>query len=332
MHLFRWAVLMPVFALGAAAATPPFTSFDVTGSDFINSDSVGGISNSGMIVGYYGTASGALHGFQRLPNGTFVQPIDGPDLLLGFPRDFLTGINNSGTMTASGSNPVKAYTVSGGVFTQFLVPGSLNVRLGGINDLGHLAGWFDTGARAGRPLAFTTAGGTLQFFEYPGSFDTLAYGINNSDQVVGYYDVVGGPGVLSHGFIRSVAGTFSTVDFPGAALTGLNGINDSGIVVGAYSRNSAGFFSDFHCFYGTPGALTELFIGSGCTGAGGINNAGQISGTYLDARGITHGFVTQALFLPPTPAPSSLALLAVALGFVGIVSALRGILNRPGGL
>ena len=68
-----------------------------------------------------------------------------------------------------------------------------------------------------------------------------------------------------------------------------------------------------------PYAFTTIDVpGAGNTYASGINDAGQVTGYYYDATG-AHGFVASPTDVTSVPEPASAALLALGLGFFGLV-------------
>ena len=99
----------------------------------------------------------------------------------------------------------------------------------------------------------------------------------------------------SHGFVRNPNGQITTFDVPGAVPhpgtyqgTYPNGINEGGTVVG-YLREPAGV----HGFVRNPNGDITTFDapGANATRLYAINQVGAIVGSYLDAAGISHGFL-----------------------------------------
>jgi hypothetical protein len=169
---------------GAGAATFTFTTFDPPGS---TSTTPSGITEDGVIIGYYTDASGVVHGFMRHRNGT-IKTFDPPGSTLATP----TSINPDGeiagaycdTAACASSFGVGArgfLRASDGTFVTFAAPA------GQI-----LAGIFNFG---GPPPDLTPAGA-----------------------IAGTYSVLGPP-FAEHGFVRHRNGTIKTIDVPGATLT-----------------------------------------------------------------------------------------------------------------
>src|SRR5438128_562673 len=103
-HLVRISSIFPwivgsLLALAIPAAASPFTyiTIDVPGAI---QTSVGGISNNGVVVGFYVDSAGNEHGFERLVDGTLIYPIDDPKGAIppSATLTYLVGINNSGTI------------------------------------------------------------------------------------------------------------------------------------------------------------------------------------------------------------------------------------------
>ena len=158
----------------------------------------------------------------------------------------------------------------------------------GINNLGHIAGWYNftpaTSPVGDTPVMFD--GKRFHGIDIPGSTGARAAGINIKDVVVGTYTDAGG---VDHGFVFS-GGKISQIDFPGAQGSGtdLTRNNDAGDMVGAYE----GAAGTIHAFLLHKGVFTSFdFPGAqGFTSALGINNAGDIVGEYFEG-GRYHGYL-----------------------------------------
>jgi hypothetical protein len=153
--------------------------------------------------------------------------------------------------------------------------------------------------------------GTFTTFDAPGATDTFATSINPAGVIAGYYGIVTSEQLLFHGFLRPADGTITTFDAPGAfsTFTNSNSINPQGAISGNYYDTSFASHGYLRAPNGTlttfdvPGAGTGAFQGTGLFGAA-INPAGTIAGDYIDASGVSHGFLrardgTFTTFDPP---------------------------------
>jgi hypothetical protein len=217
-----------------------------------------GISNNGVIAGYFGSGADPAH-----PNkGYTVKPdYDQNDFMNeNFPGSVqtqVTGINNRDLtvgfyVDASGNN--LGFVDHDGLFTRVYDP-------------------------AGAPLS-TSPNGTP-------SVEQLL-GVNDHDVAVGFYTDAKGQ---NHGFTYDVQhGAFKGVSVSGFTNVTAAAINNDGDIAGfgtdAKGR-TAGFILD------EKGKVTELTGPSGAVSVNalGINNKDEVVGSWTDAQGNTHGFV-----------------------------------------
>ena len=118
------------------------TTFDFPGTG--NSTLPQKISEKGDIVGTFIDSSGVTRGFVRFSDGSFSAPLVDPNDTVGFTEG--RGINNPGTVDGDyvGSDGfVHSFLLSGGTFTEYDVPGTIETDLLSINDSGILTGAFD---------------------------------------------------------------------------------------------------------------------------------------------------------------------------------------------
>ena len=239
----------------------------------------------------YIDSSGVTRGFVRFSNGSFSAPIVDPNDTVGFTEG--RGINNSGTVDGDyvGSDGfVHSFLLSGGTFTEYDVPGTVQTNLLSINDAGDLTGAFDPDG-SGIFQAFIDRGGTITSYSVPGALGTLAYEINNNKKLtVGYY--IDASGIL-HGQYRDANGALHfPIDPSGSVATVLFGVNNKNSVVGRYA-DSAG--ATHGLLFVPPDSFTTFdFPGSTFTSLNGISEQGNICGRYVDASGIAHGFIARA--------------------------------------
>ena len=215
------------------------------------------------------------HGF-LYANGAFTI-IDVP----GASYTFANGINNTGQIVGSfEKNGVHGFIETRGTFSTIDVPGvsapggrRVSTVATGINDAGHIVGFFDN---INGVYGFLDADGVFSTIQ-PGAPFTNLGDINNTGRIVGT--------TSSHGFLYD-NGAFTNIDFPGASFTQVSGINDVGHIVGTSQDE------EYRGFVYANGTFTNIDVpGAIATLAYGINDAGQIVGTFGDAKGGLHGFL-----------------------------------------
>src|SRR6184192_1837151 len=292
--------LMGTFAQQAAnsGSIEVITTFDYPGTGVVTT-SPQKISEKGDIVGEFIDSSGVVRGFVRFSDGSFSAPIVDPNDTVGFTEG--RGINNSGTVDGDyvgADGFVHSFLLSGGTFTEYDVPGTVQTNLLSINDNGDLTGAFDPDG-SGIFQAFIDHGGTITSYSVPGAAGTLAYEMNNNKKLtVGYY--IDASGIL-HGQYRDANGALNfPIDPTGSVATVLFGVNDRNWVVGRYADSSGGTHGLF--FLPPNNFFTFDYPGSTFTSLNGINDRGFICGRYVDASGIAHGFLARVRGIPPTNA------------------------------
>src|SRR5215471_8411222 len=212
------------------------TTFDYPGAG--NQTLPQKITERGDVVGEYVDSNGVARAFVRFSDGSFSDPIVDPNDAVGFTEG--RGINNArivnGDYVAS-DGFVHSFILSGGTFTEYDVPNTVQTNLLSVNDTGDLTGAFDPDG-SGIFQAFIDSRGTITSFSVPGAAGgTNAYEINNSKQlVVGYY--IDAAGIL-HGYYRDANGALHfPIDPSGSVGTVLFGLNDRNWVVGRYADAS----------------------------------------------------------------------------------------------
>jgi hypothetical protein len=295
--LFAFPV-MGMFAQQAASSgsIEVITTFDYPGAGNLTLPQK--INERGDVVGEFIDSSGVVRGFVRFNNGSFSDPIVDPNDTVGFTEG--RGINNSRTVAGDyviSDGTLHSFFLSGGTFTEYDVPSTIQTNLLSINDGGDFTGGFDPGS--GIFQAFVSVEGTLTPFSVPAALSTFAYEINNSEElVVGYF--IDGSGVL-HGYYRDAVGALHfPIDPSGSIATVLFGLNDRNWVVGRYA-DGAGVTHGL--FFIPPNQFATFdYPGSTFTSLNGINDTGVICGRYVDASGIAHGFLARIKGTPPTQA------------------------------
>jgi len=189
--------------------------------------SAAGLNNTGMVVGFFELAGGALQGFAY--DGTGYRTISFPESTY----TLATGVNDSGTVVGlfeGDDGFTHGYLLEGQQFTQYDVNnGVVSTFIYGINNAGNLVGFVgNDGANQG----FVNIGGTLTQFTVNGN-STSAFGINSANEIVGEF-VLPPPLITTHGFYRNASGKITLIDYPGAVGTACLGINDSSEITGYY--------------------------------------------------------------------------------------------------
>src|SRR6266404_5314770 len=196
--------LMGTFAQQAAnsGSIEVITTFDYPGTG--NQTLPQKINERGDIVGEFIDSNGVTRGFVRFSDGSFSAPIVDPNDTVGFTEG--RGINNSRTVAGDhviSDGTLHSFFLSGGTFTEYDVPGTVQTNLLSINDVTDFTGGFDPDG-SGIFQAFVSMDGTLTSFSVPGAAGTFAYEINNSEElVVGYF--IDGSAIL-HGYYRDASG------------------------------------------------------------------------------------------------------------------------------
>src|SRR5213593_1116663 len=190
--------LMGTFAQQApnSGSIEVITTFDYPGTGNLTLPQK--IDERGDVVGEFIDSSGVTRGFVRFSDGSFSDPIVDPNDTVGFTEG--RGINNSRTVAGDyviSNGTLHSFFLSGGTFTEYDVPGTVQTNLLSINDVTDFTGGFDPDG-SGVFQAFVNVGGTLTSFSVPDALSTFAYELNNSKQLaVGYY--IDGS-VILHGY------------------------------------------------------------------------------------------------------------------------------------
>src|SRR5215510_6662798 len=136
--------LMGTFAQQAAnsGSIEVISTFDYPGTGNLTLPQK--INERGDIVGEFIDSSGVVRGFVRFSDGSYSDPIIDPNDAVGFTEG--RGINNARTVNGdyvASDGFVHSFVLSGGTFTEYDVPGTVQTNLLGINDVGDLTGAFD---------------------------------------------------------------------------------------------------------------------------------------------------------------------------------------------
>jgi uncharacterized membrane protein len=266
---------------------------------------------------------------------------------IDFPGGTLTttlGINNQGDIVGSYriTPPRHALLIRVGNFIPLAPTTILGTHFSEAyksNDRGDVVGQYigDDGFFHG----FVLKDGGVTTLDFPGASDTFGYAINESGTVAGYWDILDSVGnlIAYHGFTWK-DGAFSEVDLPGAADTAVLGINAAGDLVGLWDSGVTSPVG--HGFVSSHGKFTSFDVpvpGSTVTQANDINASGHIVGAYVDANGVTHGFLMRGATFATIDFPGAARSLAWGINSAGqIVGTYRtdpvqpphGFLAEPG--
>jgi Cu/Zn superoxide dismutase len=175
-------------------------------------------------------------------------------------------------------------------------------QLLGINDNGHIAGYFGSGA-AGHPnkgyLLRPPYGSQAQYqnINFPGSVQTQLTGLNDEGVQVGFWSDMNNANQVNDNFgFYLKDGRFHTVNDPNTngtpPVNQLLGVNNDDIAVGFYTDaqgNNHGYTFDIR--NGRFGPVTVPGNPGLSLTAAAINDRRDIAGFYTDANGITHAFL-----------------------------------------
>src|SRR5437773_8432524 len=178
--------LMATFAQQASSSgsIEVITTFDYPGTGNLTLPQK--INDRGDVVGEFIDSSGVTRGFVRFSDGSFSDPIVDPNDTVGFTEG--RGINNSRTVAGDyliSDGTLHSFFLSGGTFTEYDVPSTVQTNLLSINDVTDFTGGFDDGS--GIFQGFVSVYGTLTSFSVPGAAGTFAYEINNLEELTGGY-------------------------------------------------------------------------------------------------------------------------------------------------
>jgi hypothetical protein len=296
--LLRFAIILTAACLarqGAAAATYTFTSYDVPLGTLAGT---GSINNQGEAIGsYWGPSFSAINGYTLPSSGTIQGGIAYPEV--GVFYTWAASLNSAVTIAGwYGDTAFHGFLLTNGVYTSYNVAGAINTEIWGINDSGHLAGFFDH--NGGNSQGFLDTGtGTAQIIAFPKALSTGCYGLNNQDTVVGIYS---GSDNVVHGFLKRLKGKFTKIDMAGAGANGTNpqAVNSASLVAGYYYDTN----NKRHGFTFSAGVYTAVdYPGANETLVTGINKSGWLTGNYYDSVG-THGFIAKPAAAGPAEEPA----------------------------
>jgi hypothetical protein len=195
---------------------------------------VTGVSNTGVVLGYYLDSNSDAHGFS-MANGQFTS-IDDPEGTGTTP----TGANSSGTIVgyyfSSSLNSTLAFSYSNGTFTNIGPDaGCINTYAFGINDLGEMAGECETSSLL---EGWIYTGGQYQIISVPGSDWSYASDINIHGSTTMIWNKANSNRVQSSIYNGT---TFRNISEPNKSNTYAWAINAGGNVALSWTSGDSGY-------------------------------------------------------------------------------------------
>jgi len=199
---------------------------------------------------------------------------------------FDTNISTSTTLGDTAFNSSSGFTLHGGLYQLFSVPGSTSNLLTGTNTAGEMVGVYVD--FSGNTHGFLDNAGTFTTIDIAGG-TTEPTDINDSGEIVGVFIDSSN---VSHGFFTLDSGaSFTIFDVPGATLTLAAGVNSAGVISGEWSDS----VPKQHAFIFSGGVFTSIdFPLATSTNVIGINDSNEVAGFYGDAANVNHGFLYSA--------------------------------------
>ena len=261
------ALMMAATAADAPTLTFKFTTVNVPGAV---ATALGGINNSGVIVGQYEDKSALLHCFMLV--GKKVTTINYPKVA----SDSCIHINSAGAIVGDAkisSTVSKGFVYQNGKFTDIPGPsGAISSVAYGINDSGVIVGTYSV--NLAKPQAFLLKGKTYTTINPPGTTSfAIATGINNAGDVV-----------IAYGTSNSIQSalyngkTYKTINVPGAANSFADDINSAGDIV-YETLNSTGTTAVGYLFHAGKFYAVN-YPKSADTAATGLNDESELVGYY----------------------------------------------------
>lgn len=317
-------ILLTCLVSAAWPQAPPgnykFTTFDAPGAGTgANQGTFAfSINPTGLIAGEYLDANNVYHGFLRTPGDGTITKVDAPDAGTAFhqgTRDqLLHPLNAVGAIGGYYIDAQNAYhgflraPDPDGTIKEFDAPdagtGAFQGTQGiGVNSAGEVTGqYLDANNVFHAFLRQRDLHGTIHEGDVPGAGTGYHQGTSADGKLGGVIKGVYIDGnSVWHSFLRMPDGTITNIDAPDAGTGANQGTlendrNSKGGIAGTYiDANIA-----WHGFLRTPdpdGEIKEFDAPGAGTGSGqgtqawGMNPTGWITGYYIDANGVSHGFL-----------------------------------------
>ena len=275
-------LVLTFVAVGIAAAPPlTFTFSDVHANKTATETDSYGVNNSGVIAGDYIDTAGVQHGM--ILAGKTLTTVDNKKCSTAMA---FYAINSAGTAVGwcNGATGAIAFTWTKGKFTTVAYPKATQTEATGINDKGHVVGFYLDSASVQH--GFVKKGAKYTTIDVKGDTLTDAYGINNTDQICVYaINTAGGYSSFLYN-----GKTFKKVAAPKAGTTGTvaHAPNNKGDIAGTYfdSNGAAqGFLLHGGKYYDVKDPKAN-----NSTRNDGINDKLEMVGRYTPTAGGNFGY------------------------------------------
>lgn len=206
-------------------------------------------------------------------------PGGGINLVLDENTSAILGVTEFSNTSLSG------FTLRGGVYQMWVVPGGSENETLGINTSGQVVGIYVDASDLTH--GFVQTGNNVKNIDEPDGQpgQTAVWDISDKGVMVGSWE--DGSNV-THGFSTKDGVTFTSFDYPGSTYTQGSGINKKGDIVGWWEDSS----NVVHGFLYSKGVFSSIdFPLATTTYAYGINDSGAIAGFFTDASMEEHGFL-----------------------------------------
>lgn len=182
------------------------------------------------------------------------------------------------------------------VFSQLDVPGATSVVAAGIDESGHIVGWY---TRSDTVRGFVYQEGVYTPVEYPGAAQTHVYGIGPDGAIVGSYRNEGEGPRDFHGFLRTSSGEFIPIDSPGHKSTIAQRILPDGTILGC--QHGDDYTVSMRGITVRQGVITALEVPATMTN-GATPDGARMVGLVMDTH---RGFVLERGVLTQFDAPDA---------------------------
>ena len=281
--LFAWMLLLLCGTIAQSFAGYTYSNIDDPLG--VNGTLPSGVDGNN-IVGSYRDAQGIWHGF--LYDGSTYTTLNHPLAAYGTNANAISGSKIAGNYTNFVGERVHGFLLSGTTWTTLddplAVEGTYAYGISGTNIVG---GYYDG---LGGHHGFLLSGTTYTTIDDPSGVNhSVALGVSGSN-IVGAYLY---QGAHYNGFIMSGTGYTTLIDPPAANKSYCdsysNAISGSNIVGYYYNQHES--VGVGYLLSGTVYSPVNVPQAASLTAPSGISSDGRIVGFYLNAKGVSHGFL-----------------------------------------